>query len=415
MARLCAHETYMDTPYYEQLQYVGDTRIQALVSLYMTGDDRLVRQAIDALRRVAHRRRHHREPRALAPAQYIPPFSLWWVAMVHDYWLYRDDPAFVRARLPACARCSRSSRTATGGRVPRPAMPWWSFVDWARAWPRGVPPGRPGRCGAGRGGSAPLDLQLLLAYGYAADLEESVGSPARAAEYPRGRRRLRAAIQSMLLGRRHAASTPTPGPLDQFSQHANVLAVLAGLVSEGEPRAPSWSACWATSSLVPCSIYFRHYLHEALNRAGLGDRYLDALGPWRDMLAQGLTTWAETNDPEVRSDCHAWGASPNFELFRTVLGIDSAAPGFRRVVIRPFLGDLARASGSMPHPRGEVSVRLSRTSGGVKADVSLPDGVEGDFVWGEHAGHCRPARPRSRFPERREIAPVRRRPPEAAH
>ena len=28
-ARLDAHETYMDTPYYEQLQYVGDTRIQA--------------------------------------------------------------------------------------------------------------------------------------------------------------------------------------------------------------------------------------------------------------------------------------------------------------------------------------------------------------------------------------------------
>ena len=45
-ARLCAWETYFDTPYYEQLQYVGDTRVQALISLYMSGDDRLVRQAI---------------------------------------------------------------------------------------------------------------------------------------------------------------------------------------------------------------------------------------------------------------------------------------------------------------------------------------------------------------------------------
>ena len=46
VARLCAGETYFDTPYYEQLQYIGDTRIQALISLYVTGDDRLVRQAI---------------------------------------------------------------------------------------------------------------------------------------------------------------------------------------------------------------------------------------------------------------------------------------------------------------------------------------------------------------------------------
>ena len=41
-AKLCAFETYMDCPYYEQLQYVGDTRIQALVSLYNSGDDRLM-------------------------------------------------------------------------------------------------------------------------------------------------------------------------------------------------------------------------------------------------------------------------------------------------------------------------------------------------------------------------------------
>ena len=45
-ARLCAGETYFDCPYYEQIQYVGDTRIQALISFYVSGDDRLVKRAI---------------------------------------------------------------------------------------------------------------------------------------------------------------------------------------------------------------------------------------------------------------------------------------------------------------------------------------------------------------------------------
>ena len=53
-ARDDAHETYMDTPYYEQLQYVGDTRIQALISYTVAGDDRLGRQAHQRLRRLAH-------------------------------------------------------------------------------------------------------------------------------------------------------------------------------------------------------------------------------------------------------------------------------------------------------------------------------------------------------------------------
>jgi hypothetical protein len=124
----------------------------------------------------------------------------------------------------------------------------------------------------------------------------------------------------------------------------------------------------------------------------LGDRYLDVLGPWRQMLNDGLTTWAEWNGPDARSDCHAWGASPNFEFLRTVAGIESAAPGFKKVRIAPNLGELTTVDARMPHPHGEIRVHLVRKAGKLTADVQLPPETIGEFVW---AGTQRDLKPGS--------------------
>ena len=373
-ARLCAHETYMDCPYYEQLQYAGDTRVQGLVSLYMTGDGRLLRNAIELLNssRTAEGATYSRAPSRLQ--QYIPPFSLWWIGMLHDYWMYQDDPAFVRQMLPGVRAVLSffEARQHANGSLGR--MPWWNFIDWTREWNDGVPLAP----AAGNGNSAPIDLQLLLAYQWASEMEAALGNHALAEEDRHAAAHLRETARSLYWddGRHLFADSPDH---TEFSQQANSLAVLAG-VTEGPAARDLIDRVAADSTLVQCSIYFRHYLHSAMNKAGDGDRYLDMLGPWRTMLDRGLTTWAETADP-TRSDCHAWGASPNFELFRTVLGIDSAGPGFSSVIVRPFLGKLTHVSGAIPHPKGEIAVTLTLANGKLDAGVTLPAGVSGKFEW----------------------------------
>lgn len=380
-ARLCAHETYMDCPFYEQLQYAGDARIQMLVSLYMTGDARLMKRGIASLdaSRIPEGITQSRAPAALA--QFIPPFSLWWIGMVHDYMRYVDDPAFVREMLPGVrAVLSYFARHQKDSGSLR-AVPWWNFADWVPKWRSGIPPSEPDGSS-----SAIFDLQLLMAYQWADGLESFAGNAGLAAEYRAAARKLKQTIWSVDWDESRGLIADQPSRRT-FSQHANALAILAGVVPAQNRRAVMEKALRAEGDTAQATIYFKAYTNEALREAGLGDRLWSELGPWRRMLGDGLTTWAETDD-KTRSDCHAWGASPNYELLRTVAGIDSMAPGFAQVRVAPSLGDLPGVSARMPHPKGEVRVDLKKTAGGgVAGEVELPRGVTGRFEWrGRSAG-----------------------------
>jgi len=371
-ARLCAHETYMDCPYYEQLQYVGDTRIQALISLYMTGDDRLVKNAIELLgeSRTPEGLTQSRYPSFLP--QYIPPFSLFWIGMMHDLWWYRGETDFLRGFLPGARNVLSwfGSRLAPSGLLG--SLEWWNFADWSKEFANGVPPQELD------GQSAILSLQFAAALRAAADLESTFGSAERAAHYRALASKTATAVGKTCWdpARKLVADTPTKRT---FSQHANILAVLEDAIPVAEHPAVMKTVL-TDPTLIQCTYYFRFYLFRAMKKVGLADEYLNQLGPWRNMLALGLTTWAENPEP-TRSDCHAWSAHLNFDLLATVAGIEPAAPGFREVAIRPHLGALKQLRATLPHPLGEITVAYERKGEGLVADVTLPEKLSGAFYW----------------------------------
>ncbi len=99
------------------------------------------------------------------------------------------------------------------------------------------------------------------------------------------------------------------------------------------------------------------------------------------MLKMGLTTFAEKPEP-ARSDCHAWSASPNYDFLATICGIMPQDIGFSAVLIKPALGELSFANGTMPHPKGTIQVDLRRKGKtGLKAKVNLPADLKGNLVW----------------------------------
>jgi alpha-L-rhamnosidase len=371
-ARLCAHETYMDCPYYEQLQYAGDTRIQALISLYVAGDDRLVKNAIELLgdSQTPEGITQSRYPSALP--QYIPPFSLYWIGIMHDLWWYRGESEFLRPWLPNMREVLAwyRSRVTPSGLLGR--LPWWPFVDWAEAFEAGDPPQEPD------GQSSILTLQFAMGLREAADLEAAFGDPEQGKQDRALADKISSAVYSRCWdsGRRLLADTPAK---QRYSQQANILGVLADTVPSADQR-DLLERVLHDDTLTAASYYFRFYLFRAMKKTGLADRYLAELGPWRDMLNEGLTTFAETPG-NTRSDCHAWSAHPSFDLLATVAGIESAAPGFSKVLIAPHLGELSRLSASLPHSRGMITVSYERTGDHLAADVELPAGLTGSFTW----------------------------------
>jgi hypothetical protein len=379
-ARLCAVETYFDCPYYEQMQYVGDTRIQGLVSLYVSGDDRLLRNAIELfdLSRIPEGLTQSRVPSS--KPQIITTFSLFWIDMVHDYWMHRDDPAFVEARFMGIQTVLDwfekrvDPKTGMLG-----GLPYWSFVDWPAEWPWDNDKSLGGQPdGASDGGSSIVTLQLVCSLDHAAEIFEAFGKKADAGHYRELALKLKAATsQNCWDGPRHLlADTPA---CKAFSQHANVLAVLSGCVKGQDARALV-ERLNTEKDLTQCTQYFRFYLLRAMKTVGLGDQYVSMLQPWHDMLARGLTTFAERPDP-TRSDCHAWSASPNYEFLATVCGIEPATPGFKTVRIEPHLGYLKQVRGTVPHPAGDIRVTLTRTEKGIEGEITLPASLSGQFLW----------------------------------
>lgn len=378
-ARLCAQETYYDCPYYEQLQYIGDTRIQALISLYNSGDDRLIRNALELFdnSRISDGITLSRYPSNVD--QFIPPFSLWWIAMVHDYYMLVNDTEFVRQFLPGMRavldyfyRFLESNNLLAG-------IEWFQFVDWANKWPWGVPPG------VDLGHSAILSLQYVYALQRAAELFKYFGKTKEAAEYTQIALNIQNAVRANCYVSSCGLYADTPEKVN-FSQHVNILAILTDTAPQDYQKIIMQNIL-TNPGLTQCTLYFRFYLFRALKKAGMGDLYLDQLEPWSTALQFGLTTFPENpigNRSVVgtRSDCHAWSATPCYDLLAIVCGIEPAQPGFKTVKIQPAMGKLNWLKGSMPHPKGQIIVELKKqNTNGLKGEVQLPEGLTGDLLW----------------------------------
>jgi len=275
-------------------------------------------------------------------------------------------------------------------------LPWWPFVDWGKDFAFGMPPQD------ANGGSSIVTLQFVEALRYATELEFTFGDKTRSQRYRDAENRAVSAIRKLCWNETYHLIADTPGQ-KHFSQHANILGVWLDVIPQEQQTQvlnkilsvsdPGFTAPGSVPEMTAATYYFRFYLARALEHAGMGDDYIKLLRPWHEMVALGLTTWAEQPEP-TRSDSHAWSAHPNFDLLTIVAGIRPRTPGFSTVVIEPHIGPLRHVTSMLPTPKGNVEASYNSEESGVSAEITLPADVTGNLLWKHnslplHAGYQR--------------------------
>ncbi|WVQ85759.1 hypothetical protein IAT38_007926 [Cryptococcus sp. DSM 104549] len=341
--RNCMFDGYSDCPFYEQLQYSGDSRSVGLFHYLISGDDRLMRQAITnfAASITPEGLTQSRFPSHVP--QIIAGFSLYWILQICDHHLYFGDSPYAKSFVPKIDGVLEffDQHIDDLGLVSGISEDVWQYCDWVTTWSatddhpdKGVPT-------SGRKSNRHTYLSLLYAYvlKQAAQLVRAVGRPGNAEEYEARAASVVAATRKHCYdGTFFTDSTADVADDLAYSQHCQVFATLAGVADPAETTRLLTDA-FANPKFSKCSYVMMFYALRAFAQAGdeVYERvYAGVWDPWRRMLRNNLTTWEE-DDVRQRSDCHAWGSVPLYEFCTEVAGVQPVAAGCSAILFRPRL------------------------------------------------------------------------------
>ena len=347
----------------DRLVWIGDLHPEVMCVNNVFGDSEIVRKSLD----------YGRETTPLPGwMNGMASYSLWWLTIHRDLYLYTGDISYLREQHEYMKRLVSYVITHIDGQ--REALAGGGrFLDWPTSeMPDVIHSG--------------LQALMVLSLEAAMDNAEWMGDKAMYKECSAAVKRLRKHL-----------------PEDNGNKQAAALLMLADMI------APEKAVTTLTNGGADrFSSFFGYYMLEALAKAGEYNSAMDIISDyWGGMLDLGATTFWEDltySDlpkasridellPEHKYDihadgggycytgmrlsmCHGWASGPTSWLSRNVLGVRPLEPGFRKVEIKPHLGDLEWAEGTVPTPYGIIKVRHEKLDDGtIHTQTHIPEGI----------------------------------------
>ena len=377
--RVCAMDTFVDTPWREQAQWWGDARVQSHNTNFLCGDSRIFARG---LRIVAAQPNPYGLTWAHAPSTQagcvLPDYSLTWIVTNYDLYWETGRLDHVAGNLPKIEEILeyfRSRRDRDTGLF-RDDPRLWLFEDWGPLPKTGSP--------------AFLALCYIYTLQYYRKLRLACGHQTAADK-------LEKEIHFCQRQVIEAYYDPSSGLLRSQGRgenppivHDQVWAMLTELPVDYQPMLdkmilPCLKGSLPADVIQPTS-FWSTYLLDLAQRLGMVEVALEYIRRhWQPMIPFSTTSEGFTHHFGSQSSVnHAWSAHPLTHIPELLCGLVQTAPAWRELELRPFVnGTVAEAELALPTPCGRLRFawqRLERTlhceaqiPAGVKAVIHLPD------------------------------------------
>ncbi|MEM5313041.1 alpha-L-rhamnosidase C-terminal domain-containing protein [Paraburkholderia sp. JHI869] len=323
---------------------------------------------------------------------YSAQYSMYFIAILHDYYLYTGDATLLKAQWSAAQGELGYLQTLVdaNGLISVDAS---NAQDWLPNFASPVV-----------GEVTATNLLYYQVLSQAADLATAIGDSSTSATYAQRAAALKQAINTRLYNASNGYYGMSAANLTAVAQDANALAISTGVAPQGSASTilanlvqhlanPYGRLAFSADSGRTAVVSPFASDMEARARFGSGDTRgaLSLISTlWGNMVAAGDnytgTTWEAMGTDGLpvsaqTSLAHGWSSGPTSAMSRYVLGVRPAAPGYKQWLIKPQPGDLQWAVGTVPTPFGAIGVKWGRSaSGAFSAQIDVPAGTTGTIA-----------------------------------
>lgn len=357
--RRCMHETYMDCPYYEQLQYTMDTYLQILFTYQLTQDKRLAEKAIDDFAQSFRVGGLTQSRYPVVRAQYIPGFSLFFILMLYEHFKRFNNKEFIKQYLPvAHGIIDWFVKRLDEYMVSRSNL--WDFIDWAEEYDKEtgmIPSKEP---------IAVYSLMLSYTLEKLSEMHDMLGYNTE--NYIVLSYKIKNAVKTRCYDEEKGLYADSPEKT-HYAQHTQIWAVLCELEREDAAKKLLKKA---TNLKCKASLAYTFFLFRAFEQVDMYEVVNEYMDSFRELVKLGCTTTPEILGEDVRSECHAWSAVAIYEFTAKVLGV-TYRDGC--INIKPYVKGRNFAKGKVATPVGDVYVDWTIYDGEFKINVKLPERI----------------------------------------